>query len=170
MSSPGSKFRSSTNYRLLKALFFETATDKSYVVYTLKDWDHLGYPSLYLKYMETNDPTEYRFATTHLDGWEHWELLTKCAWFKPIVARWRRELELRMKSIALSRIMAEAKTSSKESFTANKYLLEKGWEPKESNKRGRPSKEEIKSQAQALVLEQTTIDDDFSRISIDKIN
>lgn len=161
-----SKFRSETNTRYLKALFFEqTLADKATVVYTLKDVDHEGYPSLYRLYMETNDPTEWKFATTYLDGWEHWEMLCGCNWFKPFVERWRRELELRMKSEALSRIMREAKTSSKESFQANKYLLEKGWEPKETSRRGRPSKAEVQEEAHRIASVNSRLNDDFERIT-----
>lgn len=156
------------NQRLLKGLFYEmTLSDKSSVVYTLKDKDHEGYPSLYRLYMETNDPTEWRFAQEHLDGWEHWEKLCEATWFKPIVARWRRELELRMKSQALSRIMSEAKTASKESFQANKYLLEKGWEPKDSqSRRGRPSKDEIAKAAKEIATTNSRLEEDFERLQI----
>ena len=156
------------NQRLLKGLFYEmTLSDKSSVVYTLKDVDHEGYPSLYRLYMETNDPTEWRFAQECLDGWEHWEMLCATTWFKPYVERWRRELELRMKSEALSRIMRESKTGSKESFQANKYLLEKGWEPKDSqHRRGRPSKDEIAKAAKEIATTDRRLEEDFERLQI----
>lgn len=165
------KFRNSINRRLLKSLFLETSySDTSQVVYTLKNEDHTvedgtTYPSLYRLYMSTNDPTEYKFANEHLDGWEHWEELQQCTWFKPYVEKWRKEFEVRMKSEALSRIMSHAKTNAKESFQANKYLLEKGWEPKEGQtRRGRPSKEDIKKAAQEHVDYNSRLSDDFIRI------
>lgn len=171
MALDKSVFRNSTNSRYLKGLFFEqTLADKSSVVYTLKDQDHLGYPSLYRLYMETNDPTEYKFATEHLDGWEHWEMLCQCTWFQPYVQRWRRELELRMKSEALSRIMREAKTNSRDSFTANRYLLEKGWEVKEKNTKGRPSKDQIREAAHEIASTRSRIDEDFERLNSLKVN
>jgi len=159
-----SRYKSGTAW-LTKGIFYEELlADKSTCLYTLKDTDHMGYPSLYRLYMETNDPTEWKFATTHLGGWKHWEMLCDCTWFKPYVERWRRELELRMKSQALARIMAEAKTSNKESFSANKYLLEKGWEPKDSSKRGRPSKDDIKQAAREELQMNNRISEDFDRI------
>lgn len=161
------------NQRLLKGLFYETTlSDKSTVIYTLKDHDHSGYPSLYRLYMETNDPTEWRFSQEHLDGWEHWEMLCQATWFKPYAERWRKELDLRLKSQALVRIMSEAKTGSKESFQANKYLLEKGWEPKESSaaKRGRPSKDEIAKAAKDIASASSRLDEDFNRLNINRIN
>lgn len=158
-------FRSPAGSRYLKGLFFEqTPADKSTVVYTLKDQDHEGYPSLYRLYMETNDPTEWRFATTYLDGWEHWEMLCRCTWFTPYVERWRRELQLRLASQSLARIMAEAKTNSKESFVANKYLLERGWMPKDSNKGGRPSKDSIRQAAHQIASEGQQVASDFERL------
>lgn len=155
------------NTRHLKALFYEqTLNDKSYVIYTLKDQDHKGYPSLYRLYMEIDDPTEWIVSQTLVDGWEHWEMLCNCTWFKPYVERWRKELELRMKSKALAKIKAEAKTNGKESFIANRYLIEKGWESKEDKKvgRGRPSKEEIRKAANEIASTQDRISGDFERI------
>jgi hypothetical protein len=166
MAGPVTKFRGPGNQRYLKALFWEeVGEDKSTVHYTLKDWDHEGYPSLYRLYMESNDPTEYKFATEHLESWDHWTMLCECNWFKPFINRWRKELEVRMKSNALAKIMAEAKAGGKEQFSANKYLLEKGWEPKDSlGKRGRPSKEEIKKAAEEAFTTNSRISDDFDRV------
>lgn len=171
MAAPSSKYRSPGNNNLLtKGLFFETTlADKSSVVYTLKDWDHTAngvtYPSLYRLYMDLADPTEYRFATTYLDCWDQWESLCACTWFKDIVARWRHHLDLKIRSHSLARIMAAAKTPSRDSFMANRYLLEKAWEPKDS-KRGRPSKEEIKREATEIVRIEGRLADDFKRLGI----
>lgn len=168
-----------SNQRFLKALFFETTlADKSTVVYTLKDQDHSVedresgatrvYPSLYRLYMELDDPTEWKVAQELMDGWEHWEMLCNCNWFKPYVERWRKELHLRMQSQALVRIKSEAKTGSKESFGANKYLLERGWEPKEGSKhgRGRPSKDEIQKAAHELAKADNQLSEDFKRLGL----
>lgn len=160
-----SVFKNSVGARYLRGLFFEeTLADKSSVVYTLKDRDHEGYPSLYRLYMETGDPTEWKFATQHLDGWEHWERLCESPWFKPYVERWRRELHLRISSDSLARIMAESKTNSRGSFTANRYLLERGWEPKDSKRAGRPSKDTIRAEAKRIASETTQITNDYERI------
>lgn len=166
------KFRASNNNLLLKGLFFETSfPDKDKAIYTLKDWDHevdgKTYRSLYLLFMSSNDPTEYRFARDHLDGWVHWEQLQGCTWFQEYVSRWRRELELRVKSESLARVMSEAKSSSKNSFMANRYLIEKAWEPVDAKKpgRGRPSKDEIQRAASDLARADKDLLEDFKRIS-----
>lgn len=149
----------------LKALFFEeTGSDKSSVVYSLKDNDHEGYPSLYRLYMEANDPTEWRFTQQHLAGWDHWEKLCSCIWFLPYVTRWRKELQLRMSSQALARIMAESKASSRDSFTANRYLLERGWVAKGESKGGRPTKEAISAAAHHIASQDRQIQSDFNRL------
>jgi hypothetical protein len=161
-----SKFKNDNGQYYLRGLFFETqAADKSSVVYTLKEQDHQGFPSLYRLFMEENDPTEYRFATKHLGGWSHWEALTECTWFKPYVEAWRKELDVRMKSQALSRIMSEAKTGGRDAFASNKYLLEKGWEKEPPSKRGRPTKAEIKEAAFEVNRTANRLEEDFFRIS-----
>lgn len=158
---------------MTKALFFETTlADKSTVLYTLKEKDHIvdgvTYPSLHRLYLEVNDPTEYAFAVKYLDGWSHWETLCQCTWFKPYLKKWRTELELRMKSKALSRIMVESASASKNALAANRYLLEKGWEPQEGqgSKRGRPTKEDIKQAASDLARAENHLLDDLSRIRL----
>jgi hypothetical protein len=120
--------------------------------------------------MEVNDPTEYRFAEKYLDGYEHWRLIYTSEWFKPIAVRWRNELSLRMQSEALARIMLEARAGKKESFMANKYLLEKAWEPKEATgaARGRPSKADIQKAASEAVNRSERISTDFDRLILPK--
>lgn len=162
-------FKNSIGAYLLGALFFEQALDKSQVVYTLKDRDHLGYPSLYRLYMEADDPTEYHFALAHLDGWAHWERLVECEWFKPYLERWRRELEVRAKAQSLLAIRAIAKNpDNKEAYQANKFLIGNGWKDIEKRKAGQPSKAEIQSEANRLAIIAQTLDEDAERIG--KVN
>lgn len=165
-----SKFRNSTNGRYLKGLFFETTlADKSSVVYSLKDWDHEGFPSLYRLYMEMEDLTEYEFSNTYLDGWEHWEMLTSAEWFKPYAERWRKELSLKIKARALRGLRAEAESSSKNAFAANKFLVDRGWVEKEDGKphgRGRPSKEDVKKAADEMAITDRRLLEDSKRLEV----
>lgn len=164
MEETALRFRNPSGARYLKGLFYEESRDKASVVYTLKDHDHLGLPSLYRLYMECGDLTEYRFAMSHLDGWEHWEMLTSCSWFQPFVERWRRELELRVRSEALSNILVvAADKANPTSYHANKYLLDGQWKP---SKRGRPSKDEIKSELNRQITAQKDVDEDAQRIGL----
>lgn len=164
-------FKNEMGTRFLKELFFEmTSADKSNVIYTLKNEDHNGYPSLYRIYMSYEDPTEYKFAIDNLADWEHWERLCECTWFKPYIDKWRREAEIRQKSRALSRVLEEAESGSRDALNANKYLLEKKWIEKPINQRGRPSKDEIRENAyDILKQEKYTIANEAERVGI-KVN
>lgn len=162
-------FRNSSNQRLTKSLFFEESEDRSLVVYTLKDSDHtvdgVTYPSLYRLFMEADDLTEYSFAVSHLDGWEHWQMLCNSNWFRPYAKRWREELEVRARSRSLLRLRAEAASSSKNAYLANKFLIERGWVSKEDKSAvGRPSKEAIKKEADLLFQSSKEAESDLARI------
>jgi hypothetical protein len=111
------------------------------------------------------DLTEIEFARTYFDGWEHWQMICALSWFKPYLARWRQELELQVKAKALNEIIAVSKNKDhKSSYEANKWLIAGHW--KEDKKgAGRPSKEEIKRQAQELFLSKADTEDDLKRVT-----
>lgn len=164
-----SEFRSTNRKRLLRGLFYEqTSSDKSTVMYTLKDEDHLGYPSLGRLYLEAHDPSEYTFAKTYLESWDHWVALTEATWFKPYLFRWRKELEMKIKAEALSLIVKESRnTNSKAQFAAARFLLERGWEPKEGqHSRGRPSKTDIAKATNHILETDSRMKEDFKRLGI----
>ena len=162
------RFRSPiNNNRYTKSLFLETSyDDRSTVLYTLKDEDHEGYISLYKRYLDEGDPTEVTFAKKYFDGLDHWELLCKNAWFKPYLERWRKELELVLRSNALANILDVAEDKGHRSnYEANKYILQGAWKTKEEKARvGRPSKDEITRQAQLLFAEKEDTNEDYKRI------
>lgn len=159
------KFKNASGAHLTLNLFYETSLDKTQVQYTLKERDHAGYPSLYRLYLEADDPTEYTFAITHLDGWTHWERLLKAGWFKSYVTSWRRELELRTRSNALKRIKVVAKEGGKESFQADKYLLNGQWKDQPEKRRaGAPSKQDIREAANEVFSDHQTLQNDLERI------
>lgn len=171
-SDPSNVFRHPENNNLfLGALFLEIGGSKN-AIYTLKDKDHLFngkvLPSLYLKYIEEEDLTEYNFAMKYLENFEHWQKLCECTWFKDYVKRWRTELELKIKSRALKQIQVEAASGSKLSFQAARWLAEKGWIDKtqEPSRRGRPSKAEIDRLAQEELLSNLKVEEDLKRLGI----
>lgn len=158
------KFRNGAGARYLRALFFETTpADKSTVLYTLKDSDHEGYPSLYLLYMASEDLLEYDFANTYLDGWEHWQMLCECPWFEPYVTRWRQELELVVRSKALARLRQDADSDSRSSAASNRFLLERGWIDKPQ--KGRPTKASVKAETQRQAAIKKSVQDDYDRMT-----
>jgi hypothetical protein len=175
-----SKFKGDNLNWLLKAIFLEEYlygcgelrqerrdNGLSRVVYTLKNEDvtkdGITYASLYRLYLGHLDPTEYDFANTHLGGWDHWQRLLECDWFQPYVERWRTELELKLKAKAFKEIREEAEAGTKNSFSANKWLIANGWAP---NRRGRPSKSEIKAQAVQIAQGDHRVAEDLKRLEI----
>lgn len=166
--SPKNIFRNPMGRRYLRALFFEeVGEDKSTVVYTLKREDHLGYPSLYRLYLETADPTEYRFARAHLDGWSHWKELSEADWFAPYITEWRHELEVRLRSEALATIVAVAKDeTNSNSYHANKYLLEGPWKAVQKKNVGRPARGTTHSEIIAQAGLKREIDEDAERLGL----
>lgn len=160
-----SKFKNSMGLRLLMGLFFETQNaDKSSVVYTLKSEDHMGFPSLYRLYMETADPTEYRFAVKYLDGWDHWKALCECSWFQKHVAAWREELEVKLLSESMDRVISVSRSADQNSYHANKWLLERAEKATGKSRAGRPTKaaiqKEINQRASQALLEAS----DYERV------
>jgi hypothetical protein len=162
------KFKNAQGRRLLAAMFFETTlADKSQVLFSLKEHDHEGFPSLYRLYMEASDPTEYQFAISNLDGWAHWQELSACKWFEPYLTAWRSELEVKLSSQAQARLREIAADESNPNYYyANKHLLELARKPAEAGKRGRPSKgsRDAEETHQRAILGQ--INDDAKRLGI----
>jgi hypothetical protein len=157
------KFKNSMGGFYLKQLFYETTlADKSTVVYTLKDRDHEGFPSLYKLYMGMEDVTEYEFANTYLDSWTHWQRLSEATWFKPYIERWREELRLKLLARHLNMIKKKAEGDDKSSLEASKYLIEQKWS---KDKVGRPSKEAIKEKAHELWEHEKAVLEDFNSIT-----
>lgn len=166
MAKPFSKFRNPSNQRLMKQLFFENCygQEEKLAVYTLKDYDHEGYPSLYRLYMDKADTTEFEFAEEYLDGYEHWEMLCRSRWFASTVARWRKELLLKLQAQALNRIKIVAETPEhKSAYEASKFLLAASW-LKSGASRGRPSKEEVKAEAERIAKAEQETQEDAERI------
>lgn len=159
------KFKNVNGVLLLKELFFETASNRDNVLYTLKSEDHEGFPSLYRLYMEVSDPTEYQFAIQYLDGWKHWKTLSECSWMKPFINEWRDELNVRIRSSALQTAIKKASSSDKDALTAAKYVEDVFGDGKTKNTRGRPSKAEIKANAEQAVSEATRLKEDYSRLT-----
>jgi hypothetical protein len=163
---------------ITKGLFYEGYYDGedrgSEAIFTIKDQDIIGpdgrkYISLKKLYLEAEDPTEYEFATKYLGGWEHWKQLAGGQWFEPILTEWRAELQVKLQSRALKNLMFEAENNGKNSYDANKFLIAKGYLPKETilpGKRGRPSKDEVKLEAQRQAEMTKKIEEDIKRLEI----
>ena len=168
----GSRFKNDRGLLKTRSLFYEYAPDSSIAIFTLKDHDHeveegRVLPSLYLLYMLEEDPTEYLFATKHLDSWSHWEQLCESTFFKPYIARWRKELDLFMTAKAIQSIKTLAASKERGALEAEKYIAEKKWlQPAQKPTRGRPSKAELNRIANEHIQTSSQIEEDFNRLRL----
>ena len=152
------------------SMFWENRHPDYDPIFTLKEEDHKGLPSLYRLYMETEDPTEFKFAEAHLGGWTHWKSFKDAKWFKPHIEAWRAELKVRMESKRyheMKRVQSEAEYNSPQYIQATKWLAERyGEAPAKPVKRGRPSKDEVKGHLKQEAQELSALDADAKSIGL----
>ena len=149
---------------LTTQIFLERNTDLSRARYTWGAEAVGPYPSLYQLYMEMEDVTEWEFAIQHIGSYEVWVAITEAKWFKSHIARWRKELELKLKARHLRYVKEAAEGTGKDKLAANKYLLDKGYTVQEAPTRGRPSKQEIAEKATQMADFEKETQDDLQRI------
>lgn len=114
-------------------------------------------------YMRIGDPTEYTFVTRYIGTWDIWESMYTDDNYKIIIDAWRRELETKIKSDAINRIIDAAKGETRDALQANKFLLDTPW-LKEDTKRGRPTKQDVLSEANKIAVNDQRIAEDYKRI------
>jgi len=156
-----------------KGLFFETTIPEEREIFntkwTLKEEDHEYngkiYPSMKRIYIEMEDVTEYEFAMATLGSYKHWERVLESPIIRPHVDQWRKELNLKLKARAMKSIIKSATEDEKLSFQAMKYLADNEYLDKK-NKRGRPSKDEVKAELKREVEINKSFRDDAERIGL----
>lgn len=159
-----SDFKNKNGVYLTRDLFIETAEhNPDQALYTLQPEEYKGYPSLYELYMDSNDATEYTFANTYLGGWEHWQKLCNSSFFKPYIEKWRAELEIKHRSIALAKIMETAKGNGRDALQAAKYIADYS-KIRPAGTKGRPSKADIALEARKIADDRKRIEEDFLRL------
>jgi len=127
--------RASNGRLRLSSLFWENRfmTKNKSPLYTLADYDKTeDCKSMYLIYMEHD--SEYEAAKVLLNSWDHWIALTNSNFFKPYVAKWRIEKDLRDDALARKCLLEEARNGS---VSAAKAIIQE-----QKAVRGRPSKQE----------------------------
>lgn len=152
-----------------QSLFIQHKHDAYSAHFTLKNFDHDGYISMYQKYMEIGDPTEYQQAKCLLGSYEHWQTLAKAGWFKPYLNKWREELRARLESEAFDRMQetASAKKGLPTGIQATKWLADRyGVEQTKGKKRGRPSKDEKAAHLKLVEEEASDLAADAQRIGV----
>lgn len=176
MMFPRSALCTDVNKVRTKSLFYETSYgDLTWVLFTLKEDDveahgkvFLSLRKLYLS-LVPSDPTEYEFAQTVFGSWTIWEKISKSPLIRNDVAEWRREVEIKIKSIAIKSIAEEMKNGGRASFGAAKLLLEKGWLEKDvasDAKKKLKAVEEEKQNTEALKM----LEEDAERLGLRRPN
>ena len=128
--------------------------------------DRDGLTSMKRIYMEAMDPTEWKAAQRIFGCWDAWEALWNCPPFMAELEKWRNELQLKLRSLAVDQIIDTGLHGGKSSgtqFAAAKWLAEGQWKrtvsqgdeedvPKNDG-RGRPSKVTIEREAKRQLRE-----------------
>lgn len=159
------KFRNSTGQRRTRSLFYEYSPETA--VYTL-DKPREDLPHLKTRYLTLEDPTEYTFAQTYFEDWDHWQMILASPEIRARVDKWRYELQLKIRAQAVKRVLEQATRGGKPSevLAINKYLAEGRWDEATdvTPKRGRPSKADVQKAAHDALRDAQTASTDFDRI------
>lgn len=156
------KFKNNRGAYLTTSMFIDFSYDYSLALYTWKDHDFSNekgtFPSLKRLYLEMSDITEYEFACTYLDGWQHWKALLNSPACRKHIDEWREELELKLRAAGLRKMIDIAENEDKPSFQAAKYLAEAEWCGKKT------TQQKNKDNRQRTQLK-TAFKADFERVS-----
>lgn len=130
------KFLDGSGKRVILQLFKEFARPdvKFKPVYTLQEWKDV--------FLDCRDPSEYQPAQMLLGDWEHWLEVRNHVLIKPHVDKWQAELEVKLRSEAITQMKSHAKQPG--GTAAAKWLADKGYAEEGVKKAvGRPKKEEV---------------------------
>ena len=124
-------FKDTMNRWLTAGLFHETSSKEGTSLYSLDKARE--------KFLELSDMTGYKFSQEMLGGYQHWQALeaSKISFY---LEEWKDELEVKMRSESLSRIVEVAESGH---YQSNKFLMDRGWDTRGA---GRPSKLEVAKQ------------------------
>ena len=167
-------FKDSQGRFRTKSLFMEHLLPAYPAHFTLKKFNVTKngkeYISMYKKYIEIGDPTEYQVATRLLGSWDHWLVLQKAQWFREELAGWRSELQIKMESERAKKmleIVNGGDPSSAAVIQATKWLADR-YGTKKDIKRGRPSKDEVDNHLKRLKAEDEDLSEDLARLGLTK--
>jgi len=110
------------------ALFKETNDGRTDIkpTWSLTDWKEV--------YLELCDPTEWEPAMYLLGSWAHWKKIADNSAVAPFIAEWRKELKIKLKSVAINQIKQQA--AGPKGTAAAKWLAENGYEESKKKVKG----------------------------------
>jgi hypothetical protein len=160
-------FKDSQGRFRTQSLFIEHPHKSYPAFFTLKKYNKDGYISMYQKYMEIADPTEYQVAIRLLGSWDHWQALKRAKWFREHLAAWRDELRVKMESDRYYEMLGKSDKDTPQAIQATRWLADRYGESKDkTRKAGRPSKQEKEAHLKRLTQESEDTDADAARIGI----
>ena len=121
-----------------------------------------NHKELYQSYIDHNDITERNFAHEHFGSLEAWYVWAEKN--EGPVAKWRKELELKLKGEMYSLLIDTARSHSKESVGAAKFLLGKGVLTRAPDAVDSPSEAEIRDYA--TKAPKAKVESDYIRLMV----
>lgn len=140
------------------------------MTFKLEDFDDLV--SFKRVFVELGDPSGYLPAMVLLESWDHWLKLCDCTWFRHELALAEDELEVKLRSAALTEIKVIAEGASGSALQAAKYLAEGRWKAQQGTSRniGRPKKKTTKEaqdkDKKITSLIQRETENDYERLGL----
>lgn len=156
-------FKDDQGAYLTQSLFLEVGYNKDRAIYTFNDEDkeYKGkvFKSLRKLYLETEDPTEYVFATRYLHGWDHWQRIVNNDILLERIEKWREELEVKLRSKGVRAMLALTDSNA----TAAKWAVDGLWRTKAGSGRKTAAQKRKEERVQQRVQADTS--DDVSRVT-----
>lgn len=159
-----SKFKDRMGKWITQGLILELGY-KPTAVYTRQDDDieYKGkrYPSLKRLFIEAymEDPTEYKFATTYLGGWQHWKRMKTNKGINELYEEWKEEAEIKIRAVGVRSAIDMAMDGK--SFAAAKWLAEAGYDKRLA---GRPTKQDVVRATRIEAGIKDEVGDDWERL------
>jgi len=115
------------------------------------------------RFVEIEDVTEYQAAIALVGSWAEWERIKQnYQEFVGFIADWVLEVELKIKSKCIKKIVGLANSKEKEAFQAAKFLATQ--EYKRRPGAGRPSKAEVEREVKQIAKAAADTKDEKERM------
>jgi hypothetical protein len=168
------KFRAITGQRRTYQMFHENwvlrafSDDQSELppLYTLNA-DVDGLPNFGKIYVKLRDKTGWKISQSHLEDFEHFQLLLKGRWFQTAKEGWDAQIDAALEAEAVDVVRSIAKDdTNKGQLAAARLLLD--YSTKKTPTRGRPSKSEVEGELKRSTEEERTLREDAERLRLVK--
>lgn len=125
------KFKGEGHKWLTQGLFLETTQQsEDRCLYTIMPWDKRKngkyYPSIHKLFVEMADVSEWKFADTYFDGYQHWLQVKATGFFKPVYAAMVEELHAKIQHMAVEKMVEQVEAGEASQATLS-YLANKGY-------------------------------------------